>query len=150
MQQRLGQQAAPGLQVVQAGQPGTQVQVVQQINTAGQVVHKVTSQRIMTCAELTDTVKVVTVPQNPGVQPGQPPVSGGQVVQPHTAAGTQIMQTSMGQLTALGKISFCGKYFVILSFKCHHQLRVNFQQRLLRDLIYQPLHLQPSNSNSSN
>lgn len=117
MQQRLGQQAAPapGLQVVQAGQPGT-VQVVQQINTAGQVVHKVTSERIMTRDKLTDPVQVVTVPQAPGVQPGQPPVSGGHVVQPQPAAGTQIMQTSMGQLTALGKRLSCGKYFATLSF----------------------------------
>ena len=45
VQQRLGQQPAPGVQVVQAGGgPGT-VQVVQQINTAGQVVHKVSVER---------------------------------------------------------------------------------------------------------
>lgn len=104
VQQRLGQQPAPGLQVVQSGQPGT-VQVVtrQQINTAGQVVHKVnvSADHDMEGDKL--SVKVVQVPQNPGVQPGQPSVSGGQVVTPQPAAGTQIMQTSMGQLTALGK-----------------------------------------------
>lgn len=42
------------------------------------------------------------MPQNTSVQPGQP-ATGAQVVQPQAAGGTQIMQTSMGQLTALGK-----------------------------------------------
>lgn len=104
VQQRLGQQPAPGLQVVQSGQPGT-VQVVtrQQINTAGQVVHKVSVSADHDMEGDKLSVKVVQVPQNPGVQPGQPSVSGGQVVTPQPAAGTQIMQTSMGQLTALGK-----------------------------------------------
>ena len=55
------------------------------------------------------------MPQNPSVQPGQP-ATGAQVVQPQAAGGTQIMQTSMGQLTALGKSIFCGDCVLMMSF----------------------------------
>ena len=42
------------------------------------------------------------MPQNHVVQPGQPSAAGAPAGNPQPAAGTQILQTSMGQLTALG------------------------------------------------